>query len=117
MDTGLRDKIVLITGAANGIGRSTAIGFAREGAHLGLLDIDEAGMNEVKAEAEALGARVALAAADLSTSSGVAGGMDALLEGSAGRSTFSSTTSAPAQSGASTTSATRIGTRPFSSTS
>jgi len=79
MDTGLRDKTVLITGAANGIGRSAAIGFAREGAHLGLLDIDEAGMNEVKVEAEALGVRVAVAAADLSTSAGVAGGMDALL--------------------------------------
>ncbi len=80
MDTGLRDKVVLITGAANGIGRAAAVGFAREGAHLGLLDIDEAGMSEVKAEAEALGARVAIAAADLSSAKGVAGGMDALLE-------------------------------------
>ncbi len=80
MDTGLRDKVVLITGAANGIGRAAAVGFAREGAHLGLLDIDEAGMSEVKAEAEALGARVAIAAADLSSAEGVAGGMDTLLE-------------------------------------
>jgi NAD(P)-dependent dehydrogenase (short-subunit alcohol dehydrogenase family) len=79
MDTGLRDKIVIITGAANGIGRSSALAFAREGAHLGLLDIDEAGMNEVKTEAEALGARVVVSAADLSTAPGVASGMDVLL--------------------------------------
>ena len=40
MDTGLEDKIVLITGAAKGIGRATALAFAREGAQLALLDID-----------------------------------------------------------------------------
>lgn len=41
METGLKGKIVFITGAANGIGRATAVAFAREGATLGLVDIDE----------------------------------------------------------------------------
>ena len=40
MDAGLDGKIVLITGAAKGIGRATALAFAREGARLALLDID-----------------------------------------------------------------------------
>lgn len=84
METGLRDKTVFITGAANGIGRATALTFAREGAHLGLLDIDANGLNEVKAEAEVLGARVAVATADLSTAAGVSGGMDELLDACSG---------------------------------
>ncbi|TIU22545.1 MAG: SDR family NAD(P)-dependent oxidoreductase, partial [Mesorhizobium sp.] len=40
MDTGLQGKTVLVTGAASGIGRATALAFAREGAQLRLIDID-----------------------------------------------------------------------------
>ena len=117
MDTGLRDKVVLITGAANGIGRASAIGFAREGAHLGLLDIDEPGMNEVKAEAEALGARVAWPPRTYQPPAAWPGEWTPFWKAFGGRSTFSSTTSVPARSAASTTSATRTGTQPFSSIS
>ena len=42
----LKDKIVLLTGAASGIGRATAILFAKEGAVQVLSDIDEHGLNE-----------------------------------------------------------------------
>ncbi|MFX0176602.1 MAG: SDR family NAD(P)-dependent oxidoreductase [Candidatus Hodarchaeota archaeon] len=42
----LKDKIVVITGAASGIGRATAILFAKEGATQILSDIDELGLNE-----------------------------------------------------------------------
>ena len=79
MKTGLEGKVVFITGAANGIGRSAALGFAREGAHLGLLDIDRAGMSAAAEEARGLGATVHTATADLSTADGVGSGMDALL--------------------------------------
>ncbi len=34
MDTGLAGKVVLITGATRNHGRASALGFAREGAHL-----------------------------------------------------------------------------------
>lgn len=37
------DKIVLITGAGSGIGRSTALAFASEGAKLIVADFDETG--------------------------------------------------------------------------
>ncbi|HEV8245698.1 MAG TPA: SDR family NAD(P)-dependent oxidoreductase, partial [Polyangiaceae bacterium] len=36
----LDDKVAVITGAASGIGRATALSFAREGAALGLCDVD-----------------------------------------------------------------------------
>jgi len=42
----VKDKIVVLTGAASGIGRATAILFAREGATQVLSDIDEEGLNE-----------------------------------------------------------------------
>lgn len=42
----LKDKVVVLTGAASGIGRATAILFAEEGAIQVLSDIDEIGLNE-----------------------------------------------------------------------
>ncbi len=42
----LQDKVALVTGAGNGIGRATAIRFAREGARVVASDMDEAGVNE-----------------------------------------------------------------------
>jgi NAD(P)-dependent dehydrogenase (short-subunit alcohol dehydrogenase family) len=79
METGLKGKIAIITGAAQGIGRATAITFAKEGTHLGLLDIDEAGLAEVKAAAEQHGVTAATAKTDLSTEAGVKAGIDAVL--------------------------------------
>lgn len=42
----LDGKVAIITGAASGIGRATAVLFAREGAKLVLADIDEKGLKE-----------------------------------------------------------------------
>ncbi len=42
----VKDKVVVLTGAASGIGRATAILFAKEGAIQVLSDIDEKGLNE-----------------------------------------------------------------------
>ena len=39
----LEEKIALVTGAASGIGRATALTFAREGAKLIVADVDEDG--------------------------------------------------------------------------
>lgn len=80
MDTGLKGRIVFITGAANGIGRSSALGFAREGAHLGLLDIDEKGLADLAAEVREFGVTAHTRTADLSAAEGVATGMDGLFE-------------------------------------
>jgi NAD(P)-dependent dehydrogenase (short-subunit alcohol dehydrogenase family) len=50
----LAGKVAFITGAAVGIGRATAVAFAREGARLALADIDMAGLAET-AQAAAAG--------------------------------------------------------------
>ena len=42
----LKDKIVAITGAASGIGRSLALNLADEGCHLAISDINETGLKE-----------------------------------------------------------------------
>ncbi len=46
----MRDQIVLITGAANGIGRASAQAFSAKGARVVVTDIDEAGARSVAAE-------------------------------------------------------------------
>lgn len=84
MDSGLSGKVVLITGAAKGIGRATAVAFAKEGANLALLDIDAAELETVKAEATGLGAKVAVATADLSSADGVLSGISAALKSHGG---------------------------------
>jgi NAD(P)-dependent dehydrogenase (short-subunit alcohol dehydrogenase family) len=70
MNTGLADKVVLITGAATGIGRATAHAFAQEGARLALLDYDEAALEKAAAGADGA-ADVFSVVADLSTRPGV----------------------------------------------
>lgn len=52
------DQNVVITGAASGIGRATAIAFADRGARLFLCDVDRAGLDSLRAE---LGDKVDLA--------------------------------------------------------
>lgn len=55
----LKDRVALITGAGNGIGRATAVRFAREGANLVISDVDEAGLAETRQRVEAEGGEVA----------------------------------------------------------
>lgn len=51
-------KRVLVTGAAKGIGRAVAEAFAARGDQLVLMDVDEAGLNEVTQELRNRGTRV-----------------------------------------------------------
>jgi len=45
-DTGLRGKVVVVTGAAAGIGRATALQFAGEGCRVAAWDVNDAGQEE-----------------------------------------------------------------------
>ena len=49
MDLGLRGKVALVAGASQGIGRATALGFAREGAKVSICARGEARLNETAA--------------------------------------------------------------------
>lgn len=70
----LRNKAVMITGAASGIGRATTFAFAREGAEpLILVDIDSDGLAVTSARMEKDGARTLTFTADVSDFSAVKG--------------------------------------------
>lgn len=56
---GFSGRKCLVTGAASGIGRATALAAAREGAILFLTDINDAGLQDVVGEIEAAGGVVA----------------------------------------------------------
>jgi len=61
----LKDRIALITGASRGIGRATALHFAREGAHVLLLARTEKSLDSVDDEIKALGGKASLIPLDL----------------------------------------------------
>ncbi len=62
----LLDKTVVVTGAASGLGRASALALAREGANLALVDIDAGGLDETqRLVREAASARVVVMAGDV----------------------------------------------------
>ena len=64
-------KVVLVTGAGSGIGRATALVFAREGARTACSDIDPASGEETVRMIEDLGGTASFIAADVSVGSDV----------------------------------------------
>jgi len=61
----LSGKVAVITGAASGIGRALALELARAGCELALSDVNEEGLAESRARAEAAGAKVTSARIDV----------------------------------------------------
>ena len=55
----LQDKVCLITGAAQGIGRSTALKFAAEGATVAVCDLRQDSIDQAVKQCQALGCRAA----------------------------------------------------------
>lgn len=62
----LQDRVAIVTGAASGIGRATSIALAKEGCHLALGDVDEAGLATTAEEIRALGRNVTTHRVDVS---------------------------------------------------
>jgi NAD(P)-dependent dehydrogenase (short-subunit alcohol dehydrogenase family) len=60
----LTDRIAVVSGAANGIGRASALRLAREGAHLVVIDREGDSLREVAAAIEALGRQALAITAD-----------------------------------------------------
>jgi NAD(P)-dependent dehydrogenase (short-subunit alcohol dehydrogenase family) len=59
-------KAVIVTGAASGLGKATALAFAKTGAKLALADVNPAGLEETVAKARAAGAEVLSVPTDVS---------------------------------------------------
>jgi NAD(P)-dependent dehydrogenase (short-subunit alcohol dehydrogenase family) len=81
VETNLKGKVVLITGAAKGIGRATALAFAKQGSRLALVDFDKPELETLCAEIEGQGGEATFGLGDLSTADGVTSGISAALGG------------------------------------
>jgi short-subunit dehydrogenase len=75
-----RERVVLVTGAAGGIGRALCRQLGAAGARLGLIDRDEAGLERFRCELETAGARAAVAVADVRKREEVRSAVAALTE-------------------------------------
>ena len=62
----LKDKVAIVTGSASGIGRSTALLLASEGASVVVADLDGPGAEKVVAEIEAAGGKALARVVDVS---------------------------------------------------
>src|SRR6516162_9039990 len=67
----LANKVAIVTGSANGIGRAIALAFAREGAHVVVSDIDETGVQRTQHELQESLARSCALRADVTDRSQV----------------------------------------------
>jgi NAD(P)-dependent dehydrogenase (short-subunit alcohol dehydrogenase family) len=57
MDLGLKDKIAIVTGSGEGIGRMTVLTLAQEGAHVVVNDVEASRADKVAGEARAFGVK------------------------------------------------------------
>lgn len=73
-------KRAIITGAGNGMGRAAALRFAREGANVGLIDINAAAIEEVIAKIVASGGEALPLVADVSSEEQVRQAVDQAVE-------------------------------------
>lgn len=81
----LKDKVAIVTGAGSigpgwGNGKATAVLFAREGAKVFAVDINQAAVEETKTIIDAEGGRCAIRAADVSKASDVKAMVDSCFE-------------------------------------
>lgn len=76
----LKDKVALITGGGNGIGRAIVLRFLEEGATVVTIDLDEAGLEETRKEAEQAGGQVLTVKANVTVREDVQGVVDTIIK-------------------------------------
>jgi NAD(P)-dependent dehydrogenase (short-subunit alcohol dehydrogenase family) len=74
------NKVAFVTGASSGIGRATALAFARAGASVTAVDIDETGTAETVRQIEELGARALGYTCDVTLEADVRSAVQATLD-------------------------------------
>jgi meso-butanediol dehydrogenase / (S,S)-butanediol dehydrogenase / diacetyl reductase len=72
----IKDKVALVTGAGQGIGRAIALRLAKDGADIAIVDIKEDKMDAVAQEVKALGRKATVFSADVSNIDQVYGAVD-----------------------------------------
>ena len=70
----ITDKVAVVTGAASGIGRAIAVGFAAEGAKVVAVDINAAGLAEIETD------DIAIVTADVTREAAVRGAVQTALD-------------------------------------
>lgn len=74
---GLKDRSVIVTGGANGIGAAIVRRLAEEGCHVGIFDLDMASAEKVADEVKGAGGKASAYAVDISNYEAVAKGVEA----------------------------------------
>lgn len=74
------DEVALVTGAAGGIGRATAVLFAAEGARVAVVDVDRAGVDATVALIESAGGEAVPVVADVTDEDQVAAAVKAAVD-------------------------------------
>lgn len=67
----LADRVAVVTGAGHGIGKATALALARAGAHVAMVDIDQAAAEKTAAKITALGRRSVALGIDVGDLAGI----------------------------------------------